>query len=365
VILRAECIQQNRAQFYVGYQDQERKRVVKACRTEPVEEERVAAHLVWVEREEKKTIEYTELVAVKSEQTKVLEVTEPVWTKVDDPYTVKVPVLRQVEQRYTVQVPVVREVEFEYAVDVPVRVAERKSRTVQGVEPVVRKRTVTECIPVATTQVSNCDYGHWESRWVEEPVSRRVRGQGWVTTCRTVCQRVWVPHIVQQQSNVIVQQQQTYEQSYIDYVSTSQQIEYDCVAVCFQQEKRIGRKHVVSYEEQPRIRMVTVADYVNEPRTRPKYVLELRTVPKSVTYPVITYQQVPKSKEITYNVKVPESRLQRSVVTTHHTITEDTLEDCEVRVPVPMMREVAVQVRQLVADVVSSTFACCGLPAGR
>ena len=169
VILEPSYTTETRFECVTEYRDEQRQRVIKVYKTVPVQEERLCTETVWVEKTESKTISYKVLVPVQEERTKTFTTTVPVWELVDEPYTVKVPALKEVQETCTASVPVLKTVEFSYTVEVPYPVSSKIYRTVHNVEPVVRRKTVTECIPVTSTQTVQKDYGHWETQAVEVP----------------------------------------------------------------------------------------------------------------------------------------------------------------------------------------------------
>ena len=367
VVLEASYTTETRFECVTEYRDEERQRVVKVYKTVPIQEERIRTETVWVDQTETKTVEYKVLVPVKEERTKQFTTTVPVWEEVDDPYTVKVPALKEVQETYTATVPVLKTVEFNYTVEVPVPVTSRVTRTVHNVEPVIRKKTVTECIPVTKTQTVQKDYGHWESRLVEVPSTRYVWRRGrrcCVTTCQTVCERVWVPHVCSETAEVVQEQHKSHEVSYIVYEPRNEQVEYECVAVCYKPETRAGTKQVVEYQQQQLTRTKTVAEYVDEQRSRRRKVLKLREETKTETYPVISYREESRTKEFSYTVKVPETRIHRETVTTHQRVAEDKIETYTARVAVPVVKETEVRVQTMVPKVVSVTINACATHTG-
>ena len=175
---------------------------------------------------------------------------------------------------------------------------------------------------------------------------------------------MWVPHVCSETTEVVQEQHKSHEVSYIVYEPRNEQVEIECVAICYQPETRTGTKQVVAYEQQELTRSRTVAEYVDEQRTRSRKVLNLKEETKTETYPHISYQEQAKTKEVTYTVKVPETRVHRDTVTTQHQVAKDKIETYTARVAVPVVKEHQVKVQRMVPKVVSVTINPCATHSG-
>jgi hypothetical protein len=119
------------------------------------------------------------------------------------------PVYRQVERQYAVQVPHWVQQEQQYTVMVP------HVETRQGV------RNVCRWVEEEVTKTVQRDHGHWEVQMVQVPCysgSRCCRRRMWCDPCcvtvRTVCQRVWVPNLVEEEVTVTVCRPEIVEEPY-------------------------------------------------------------------------------------------------------------------------------------------------------
>jgi hypothetical protein len=232
-------------------------------------------------------------------------------------YTVCRPVVQQVERQYTVCVPQWRDEVRQYTAYVPT------VETRQGVRRVCK--TVTEDV-VKTVCV---DRGHWETQMVEVScVTRRCglfghRGcGGCCDPCctTTVCQKCWVPNVVQEQVTVTVCKPQIVEEP----------CEYT-VTVC-----------------KPEVRNCTVkvCDWKQE----------VRTMMCNVT----TYESDVVQKEVTYTVCVPQQKTWTETVTCYETQAEEVTRTVTVCVPHQVQKEVQVNVCRMVPKTVQVPVQCGG-----
>lgn len=352
------------------YKEERRVRPVTVRKSVPIEEEKICLETVYVPKTETKVIEYTVSVPIKEEKTREYTTTVPKWTEVEEQYTVNVPELVQVEETYNVKVPTVEEVPCEYTVMVPSPQKRVVMQTVTNAVPVEKTRTIRHCVPVVTTKMVEKDYGHWETRVVQAPCCGSgytgCGGCGAASRCgpcqpatKTVCKKVWCPNIVKEEVQCVTAKYQTQELKYLAYEQTCEQVPHECVSICYKPEKRAGTKKVVKYVEQPRKRTRTDVQYHEETRTRVKKVLSFEEVTKTETYPVIRYEQQTRTKEVSYTVKVPEQRVKKYTATRFDCVSESKLEECTVCVPVPVVKEVEVQVCRMVPKVVSVTCNPC------
>ena len=232
-------------------------------------------------------------------------------------YNVCRPVVKEVEQQYTVCVPQWREEPRQYTAWVPV------TETRQGVRRVCK--TVTEEV-VKTVCV---DRGHCETQMVEVPCLPRRCGlfghRGCGGCCcqpstTTVCQKVWVPNVVEEQVTVTVCKPQIVEEP----------CEYT-VTVC-----------------KPEVRTCTVrvCDYKQE----------VRTMKCCVT----TYETDVVQKEVAYTVCVPQQKTWTETVTCYQTQAEEVTRTVTVCVPHQVQKEVQVNVCRMVPKTVQVPVQCGG-----
>jgi hypothetical protein len=339
------------------YKEETRTRPVTVKKSVPVEEEKVLVETVYVPKTETKTIEYTVSVPIKEERTKQYTTTVPVWKEVQETYTVKVPQLVEVEETYSVRVPVVEDVPCNYTVMVPYADKRTVMKTVTNAVPVEKTRTITHCVPVANTSMVKKDYGCWETRLVNVPCGN--------CGTRTVCKKVWVPKIVEEEVTCVKPTYETQEVKYVTYQQTCQQVAQECASIRYMPEVRQGTKKVVKYTEETRSRKRTDVKYVEETRTRTKNVLSFEEKTHTETYPVIRYEQQTRTKEVSYTVKVPEQRVKKFNCTRYDCVPETKIQEYTVCVPVPVVKEVDVQICRMVPKVVATTDAPCGCPAQR
>jgi hypothetical protein len=335
------------------FKDEIRSRVVTGFKTIPITEERMRISTVMTPVTETKMVEYTNMVAVQGEETKAYTIKVPAWEDVEEAYVIKVPVLKEVEEQYTVKVPVLRDVPFTYTVNIPQPVTRTVNRTVSNVVPVVKTRSVNVCVPVSRTKTVRVDRGHWENQVVQGSAGR--------SPFRQVSQRrVWVPNVVSEDVTEVVQQAQTSQVEYLVYEQHYQTVPHDCVCIEYRPEQRQATKKEVAYQDEVRTRMRTEVAYQDETRTRIKKVLSFRDEERSETYPVVSFKPEKFSKEVSYTVYVPETKEETYTVTRMDQVPDHRIEEYTVRVPVPVVREVDVQVTRMVPKVVSVTVNPCG-----
>jgi hypothetical protein len=241
--------------------------------------------------------------------------------------------VKEVEQQYTVCVPQWREEPRQYTAWVPV------TETRQGVRRVCK--TITEEV-VKTVCV---DRGHCETQMVEVPCLPRRCGlfgrHGCSSCCdpccgcqpctTTVCRKVWVPNIVEEQVTVTVCKPQIVEEP----------CEYT-VTVC-----------------KPEVRTCTVrvCDYKQEVRTMKCH--------------VTTYETDVVQKEVAYTVCVPQQKTWTETVTCYESQAEEVTRAVTVCVPHQVQKEVQVNVCRMVPKTVQVPVQCggcshgCGLRACR
>ncbi|MDH3717654.1 MAG: ferredoxin [Planctomycetota bacterium] len=363
------------------YKSEQRQRVVTVSRSVPVEEERITTETVMVPKTETKTVQYTALVPVKEERQVNVTVSVPVWTEEQESYTVRVPQLKEVPEQYTVRVPSLQDTQFTYTVCVPYPVTKSRYQTITNVVPVTRTRAIQHCVPVTRTKLVTKDYGHWENQVVEEVVGGyTVGGCGYCGGCyqgcggcygygyscgssapvtRTISRRVWIPNVRTEQVAVVEQRHETQHIKYTVYEQHSESIPYQCTYVAFRPETRTGTKKMVTYVPETRTRMKKVVEYHDEERTRTRKVLSYKDEVRTETYPVIRYTQEDKTKEVTYTVNVPTTKVNTHKVVRYDTVQDKKIETYTVSVPVPAVKEVKVQVCRMVPKVISTTINPC------
>jgi hypothetical protein len=106
--------------------------------------------------------------------------------------------------------------------------------------------------------------------------------------------------------------------------------------------------------------MRTAVDYQDETRTRIKKVLSFRDEQRTETYPVVSFRPERFTKEVSYTVYVPETKAETYTVTRNDQVPDHRIENFTVRVPVPVVKEVDVQVTRMVPKVVAVTVNPCG-----
>jgi hypothetical protein len=233
------------------------------------------------------------------------------------PVTYCKPVYRQVERQYTVQVPEWSQVERQYTVMVPhVETRQGVRQVCNWVEEQVVKKVVRDC-------------GYWEVQMVQVPCHTGLRCCRRSKCCdpccvptRTVCQRVWVPNLVEEDVTVTVCRPQMSEEPY----------EYQ-VTVC-KPETRSTMVNVCQMRTEVRTAMCTVTDY----------------------------ETVTAERQVSYTVCVPQERTWIQTVTTYKQVAEQVPCTYTVCVPQQVEREVQVQVCQMVAQTIQvpvCTVTCC------
>ena len=237
-------------------------------------------------------------------------------------YTVCTPVVKQVERQYTVCVPEYRDVERQYTVMVPTQ------ETRQGV------RRVCHMVPEEITNTVCVDRGCWQTQMVEVPCSPCRRGcfrrrcgsccGGCGSCCQpmttTVCQRVWIPNIVQEEVTCTVYKQQITEEPY----------EYT-VTVC-----------------KPETRTCTVK------------VCEMRQEVRTRTCSVTTYETSVEERQVPYTVCVPQEKTWTETVTTYTQVPEEVTRTITVCVPVQVQKEIQVNVCRMVPKTIQVPVCGCG-----
>lgn len=352
VVLEPTYVTEKRSLCSTSYKDEERSRVITSYKTVPITEERVRVNTVMKPITETKLVEYTSQVAVQTEEQKSYTIKVPVWTDEEETYVVKVPVIKEVEETYTVKVPVLKDVEFTYSVNVPFPIVRTGTRTVSNIVPVVKTHTVNFCVPTTHTQTKAIDRGHWENQTAQAAVGR---GQ----PARYTTNRVWVPDVQNEESSSIVSQQQPTQVEYLVYEQRYTSLPFECACIEYRPEPRTGTKQEVVYQDEQRTRTRTAVAYEDETRTRTKKVLSFKDEERTETYPVITYKPETLSKEVQYTVYVPESKTETYTVTRHEKVLDHRLETYLTRVPVPVVKEVDVQVTKMVPKVISVTVSPC------
>ena len=346
IVMVPKYVTEARAVCVTEYKKETRQRTYTVYKTVPVEEERIATVVEWVPKTETKTVEYTVTVPVRRDEDLQLAKTVPVWKDEVEEYTVKVPVLQEVDEQYTVKVPKLKDVDFTYTVQVPKPVTRTIERTFTNIIPVTKIRTLIESTePETKTRMVSKDVGQWENRYVEVPCF----GGG---TLRVV-KRFWVPKIVNQEESYLVSAEKTQDIKYTAFEQRSTKVPYECTHICFSPEERTATKKQVVYETETRTRPRKVAVYRDEVRTRTKKVLSFTEQLTSTTFPVIDYQKETKTKEVTYTVKVPKTTYKRYTVTRYDRVPEEKIETYIVNVPVSVIKNVDVQVCQMIPKVVT------------
>jgi hypothetical protein len=105
--------------------------------------------------------------------------------------------------------------------------------------------------------------------------------------------------------------------------------------------------------------MKRVVEYQDEERTRTRKVLSYKDEVRTETYPVIRYTQEDKTKDVTYTVNVPTTKVNTHKVVRYDTVQDKKIETYTVSVPVPAVKEVKVQVCRMVPKVISTTINPC------
>ena len=235
------------------------------------------------------------------------------------PVTYCKPVCRQVERQVTVQVPTWTQQERQYTVMVP------HLETRQGV------RQVCKWVEEPVTQTVQKDCGHWDVQMVQVPchTKRWCCRRGCASCCdpccvpmRTVCQRVWVPNIVEEEVTVTVCRSQVVEEPY----------EYQ-VTVC-----------------EPETRSCTVN------------VCQMKCEVRTVKCMVTDYETVSEQRQVCYTVCVPQKREWTETVTHYRQVAEEVPCTVTVCVPQQVERQVQVQCCQMVAQTIQvpvCTVQCC------
>jgi hypothetical protein len=277
----------------------------KVMVTEYVQEQRETTRTVYRCVPEQHQVQRTSVVMVPEVRTKTV------------PVTYCKPVYRQVERQYTVQVPQWTQQEREYTVMVP------HVETRQGV------RQVCNWVEEEVTKTVTRDHGHWETQMVQVPCYTGLRCFRRSACCdpccvpvRTVCQRVWVPNLVEEEVTVTVCRPQVTEEPY----------EYQ-VTVC---------------KPETRTCIVNVCHMTTEVRTKMCTVTE--------------YETVTAERQINYTVCVPQERTWTQTVTTYKQVAEEVPCTITVCVPQQVEREVQVRVCQMVAQTIEvpvCTVTCC------
>jgi hypothetical protein len=232
-------------------------------------------------------------------------------------YTVCKPVVQEVQQEYTVCVPEWTEVEREYTVMVP------HQETRQGV------RHRCEMVPEEVTKTVCVDRGHWETQMVEVCCAPRrccMRSccGGCGCCCQpcttTVCRKVWVPNIVEEEVTCTVYKQHMVEEPY----------EY----------------HVTVCKPETRTCMVKVCNMRQETRTR--------------TCHVTTYETEVMEKEVPYTVCVPQEKTWTETVTYYEQVPEEVTRTITVCVPQQVEKEIQVNVCRMVPKTIQVPVCGCG-----
>jgi hypothetical protein len=352
VVLVPTYVTEKRTVCTTAYKDEERQRVVMGYKTVPVTEEKVRFTTVMSPKTETKSIAYTSQLAVQSQEQKSYRIKAPVWEDREESYVVKVPVLTEVEEQYTVKVPILKDVQFEYTVNVPNPVTRTGTRTVSNVVPVVKTKTIDYCVPVARNSNTTVDRGHWETRTADWSAGRGRRGQ-------QTTRRVWVPNPVTEATSTVDNEQQTEQIEYLVYEQHYSEVPYECACIEYRPEVRTGTKQEVVYQDETRTRTRTAVQYRDETRTRMKKELAFKDEERTESYPVVTYQPETLNKEVSYTVYVPETKAERYTVTRQEQVPDHRIESYMVKVAVPSIKEVDVQVTRMVPKVVSVTVNPC------
>ncbi len=230
-------------------------------------------------------------------------------------YNVCRPVVQEVEQQYTVCVPQWREEPRQYTTCVPV--VEKR----QGV------RRVCKMITEEVVKTVCVDRGHCETQMVEVPCLSRRCGRFGHRCCdpcccqpctTTVCRRVWVPNIVEEQVTVTVCKPQIVEEP-CEYM-------------------------VTVWKPEVRTCTVRVCDWRQEVRTRKCH--------------VTTYETDVVQKEVAYTVCVPQQKTWTETVTCYETQAEEVTRTVTVCVPHQVQKEVQVKVCRMVPKTVQVPVRC-------
>lgn len=421
IVMKPEYYTIQRRVCTTEYQNQERQRVVKTHRLEPITEERQRVKCEWTTVSKSKTIEYQKTVQEVNYKEHTYTSKVPVWSTEEYEYSVKVPQLVDKTEMYYVSEPTVLEVPFTYTVRVPRPVTETRYRTLTNVVPVTKTRTIQHCVPVTRTEMVTKDYGHWETQVVEVGdssgyVSGGSSGCGGCASggcggcascggcgCRNRCggcggrgcggrgcggcgsgcggcatasssasacgtrtrtQRVWVPNVRTEEQVVVDSKVETQEVEYTVYEQHEEQIPYECTYLAYETQERTGTKKKVEYTKVPRERTVKVVEYVDEPRTGSRKVLSYKDEIKTEKYPVISYRTEPATKDITWEEREPVYRVEPYMVTRQQRIEDQRIETYTARVPVPVEKLVDVQVCKMIPTVVEVTVNSCGGSTG-
>ena len=159
----------------------------------------------------------------------------------------------------------------------------------------------------------------------------------------------------------VVQQPQTSQVEYLVYEQHYQTVPHDCVCIEYRPEQRQGTKKEVAYQDEVRTphadrRGLSGRDSARGSRRSCRSATKQRTE----TYPVVSFRPERFTKEVSYTVYVPETKSETYTVTRMDQVADHRIENFTVRVPVPVVKEVDVQVTRMVPKVVAVTVNPCG-----
>ncbi|MCA9192224.1 MAG: hypothetical protein KDB03_10690 [Planctomycetales bacterium] len=183
-----------------------------------------------------------------------------------------------------------------------------------------------------------------------------------VATTQTVSRRVWVPNVITEEVPVVENVMESQEVAYTSFEQQTTEVPYECTVLVYVPEERTGVRKVVNYVDETRTRNRKVVEYNEETRTRTRKVLSYEQKTRSITVPVVSYNTEKRTKEVSYTVRIPETKVEPITTTRFDTVTEDHVEQYSVRVPVSVPREVQVQSSRMVPKLVPITvYPCSGV----
>lgn len=182
----------------------------------------------------------------------------------------------------------------------------------------------------------------------------------------TTSRQVWVPNVVIESVAVT---ENVLENQVINYTAFEQHVEevpYECTYMVYAPEQRSGTRQVVQYVPETRTRVRKVVKYNEEERTRMRKELSYEQRTKSQTIPFVKYVTENRTKEVSYTVNIPETKVEPFTRTKYETVQEELSEAYTVRVPVTVYKDVQVQVSRMVPKLVPVTiYPCSGNMSGQ
>lgn len=182
----------------------------------------------------------------------------------------------------------------------------------------------------------------------------------------TTTRQVWVPNVVTESVAVT---ENVLEDQVINYTAFEQHVEevpYECTYMVYAPEQRSGTRQVVEYAPETRTRVRKVVKYNEEERTRTRKELRYEQRTKSQTIPFVKYVTEDRTKEVSYTVNIPETKVEPFTRTKYETVQEELSEEYTVRVPVTVYKDVQVQVSRMVPKLVPVTiYPCSGNNSGQ